>query len=44
MMREYSDIIQTLQIRISNLVEQQISLLDEASKLKNRIKELEGGE
>ena len=44
MMREYSDIIQTLQIRISNLVEQQISLLDEASKLKKRIKELEGGE
>lgn len=44
MMREYSDIIQTLQLRISNLVEQQIALMDEASKLRNRIKELEGTE
>lgn len=44
MMREYSDIIQTLQVRISNLVEQQIALLDEADKLKSRIRELEEGE
>ncbi len=41
LMIEYSDIIQTLQARIKDLVEQQIEFMEEIARLKNHIKHLE---